>query len=52
MISTQSLLNSTSFSDSNSASLFPTSSMNNTINMIQQTQLLNALKNTNLTSEE
>lgn len=46
MLSTQSLLNSTSMSDNSSSSLFPTSTFNNTINMLQQTQLLNALKKT------
>ena len=44
MLSTQSLLNSTSLSgDSNSSSIFPTSTFNNTINTLQQTNLLNAL---------
>jgi len=53
MLSTQSLLNSSSgFSDSSSSGLFPTSSLNNSINMIQQTQLLNALRNTNLTNKQ
>jgi len=44
MLSNQSLVNSIS-SDSSSSSLFPTSSMNSSITMIYQNQLLNALKN-------
>lgn len=47
MLTTQSLLNSTSsniFGDSSSSSgMFPTSTFNNSISMLQQTQLLNAL---------
>ena len=47
MLTTQSLLNSTSsnlFGDSSSSSgIFPTSTFNNSISMLQQTQLLNAL---------
>lgn len=46
MISTQSLLSSSSaFSDSDS-SIFPTSTLNNSINTLQQTQLLKILNNT------
>lgn len=53
MLSTQSLLNSTSFSsDSSSSSLFPTSTFNNTINTLQQTQLLNALTKNSFTNSE
>jgi len=49
MLSTQATLNSTSlFSDNSASGLFPTSSFNNSINMIQQAQLLNALKKQSL----
>ena len=52
MLSTQSLLNSTSFSSDSTSSLFPTSTFNNTINTLQQTQLLNVLsQNTSKTNE-
>ena len=47
MLTTQALLNSTSsnlFGDSSSSSsIFPTSTFNNSISTLQQTQLLNAL---------
>ena len=53
MMSTQSLLNSTSFSgDSSSSSIFPTSTFNNAINAIQQTQLLNALEKKSSSNNE
>lgn len=46
MIATQSSLNSISaLSGDNSSSLFPTSTMNSTINSLQQTQLLKAIEN-------
>ena len=52
MLSTQSLLNSTSFSSDSSSSIFPTSTFNNTINTLQQTQLLNALTKNSSSSND
>ena len=52
MLSTQTLLNSTSFSSDSSSSIFPTSTFNNTINTLQQTQLLNALTKKSSTNNE
>ena len=45
MLSTQTSLSSISQTSDASSSLFPTSTFNSTINMLQQSQLLNALKN-------
>ncbi len=53
MISTQSLINTNSaFSGDSSSGIFPTSSFNNTINSIQQAQLLKALGNSNKSSND
>lgn len=45
MLSTQSTLSSITQSSDSSSSLFPTSTLNNNINMFQQMYLLNTLKN-------